>query len=95
VEADSPDLMIAKQLLDHAKVCGSFEFRRIAPGEDAPLVGHRITGSWEDEIRIDGFSRDCSARRKRISALIVPDNVLEERRVEGSAFDVLCEALSW
>jgi hypothetical protein len=94
VDTDSPDLMIAKRLLDHAKLCG-FEFRRVTPGEDGPLVGHRVTGGWEDEIRIDGFSRDCFAERKRISSLIVPENVLVERRVEGGALDVLCEVLTW
>lgn len=40
METDSPDLVVAKRLLDHAKLCG-FEFRRVAPGEDGPLVGHR------------------------------------------------------
>jgi hypothetical protein len=94
VVADSPDLMIAKRLLDHAKLCG-FEFRRIAPGEDGPLVGHRVTGDWEDEIRIEGFSRDCSAQRKRISTLIVPENALVQRQVNGSALDVLGEVLTW
>lgn len=93
-DTDSPDLMIAKRLLDHAKLCG-FQFQRVATGEDAPLVGHRITGGWEDEIRLDGFSRDCSARRKRRSSLIVPDNVLVEHQVEGSALKVLGEVLTW
>jgi hypothetical protein len=94
VETDSPDLMIAKRLLDHAKLCG-FEFRRVTPGEDGPLVGHRVTSHWADEIRLDGFSRDCSAQRKRRSTLIVHDEVLRERRVDGSALDVLGEALTW
>ncbi|MDQ3763181.1 MAG: hypothetical protein M3460_16505 [Actinomycetota bacterium] len=71
MEPDSSDLMIAKRLLDHAKLCG-FEFQRVASGEDAPLVGHRVTDNWEDEIRLDGFSRDCFARRKWRSSLIVP-----------------------
>ncbi len=94
METDSPDVVIAKRLLDHAKLRG-FEFRRVAPGEDAPLVGHRITGDWEDEIRIDGFSRNCSARRKRISPLIIPENVLVQPQVNGSALDVLSEVLTW
>lgn len=86
--------MIAKRLLDQAKLCG-FEFWRVALDDDGPLVGHRVTGYREDEIRLDGFSRDCSAQRKRISALIVPGNALEERRVEGSALDVLGAVLTW
>jgi hypothetical protein len=94
VDNDSPDVMIAKRLLDHAKLCG-FEFRRVAPGEDGPLVGQRVIGDWEDEIRIDGFSRGCFARRKRVSSLIVPESVLVERRVDGGALDVLCEVLTW
>jgi hypothetical protein len=94
VETDSTDLVIAKRLLDRAKLCG-FEFRRVAPGEDGPLVGKRITDDWEDEIRIDGFSRDCFACRKRISSLIVSENVLVERQVEGGALDVLGEVLTW
>lgn len=37
--ADSPDVLIAKRLLDHAKR-GGFTFQRAAPGADAPLVGY-------------------------------------------------------
>lgn len=37
---DSPDVVIAKRLLDHTKL-GDFVFRRAAPGEDGPLVGHQ------------------------------------------------------
>ncbi len=94
METGSPDLVVAKRLLDHANMRG-FEFRRVAPGVDGPLVGNRVTGDWEDEIRINGFSRDRSARRKRISSLIVPDNILVQRRVDGSALDVLNEVLTW
>jgi hypothetical protein len=94
VEIDSPDLVVAKRLLDHAKLCG-FEFRRVTPDEDGPLVGHRVTDDWQDEIHLDGFSRGCFAQRKRMSSLIVPENALVKRRVEGSAFDVLSEVLSW
>ncbi|MGQ0775741.1 MAG: hypothetical protein ACT4NY_15205 [Pseudonocardiales bacterium] len=91
---DSPDLVIAKRLLDRAKLCG-YEFRRTAPGEDGPLVGKRVSGDWVDIIYIAGFSRDCVAVRQRTSSLIVPENVLLKRRVEGSALDVLNEVLSW
>lgn len=94
MEPESPDLVLAKRLLDHAKRCG-FEFRRVAPGEDGSLVGNRVTGDWQDEIRLGGYSCDCFARRKRRSSLIVPENVLVERQVDGSALDVLSEVLTW
>lgn len=68
---DSPDVVIAKRLLDHARL-GGFTFRRIAPGEDAPLVGYRLSDGWVDLVHIEGFSRDCFAWRKRTSSLIVP-----------------------
>jgi hypothetical protein len=94
VETDSPDVVIAKRLLDHAKLRG-FEFRRIAPGEDGPLVGNRVSGDWVDLIHIEGFSSDCFAWRQLISSLIIPERTLVERRVDGSAFDVLNEVLTW
>lgn len=94
MEVDSPDLVLAKQLLDQTKLCG-FVFRRLAPDEDAPLVGHRINGDRVDIIHIAGFSRDCFAVRQRTSPLIIPGNGLMERRVEGSALDVLHEVLTW
>lgn len=75
----SPDLVIGKQLLDHAKLRG-FQFRRAATGADGPLVGHRVSEEWHDTIHIAGFSRDCVAWRKRRSSLIVPGNGLVERR---------------
>jgi hypothetical protein len=40
--------------LDHAKLCG-FEFQRSSPGEDGPLVGHRVRDNWVDIIHIEGF----------------------------------------
>lgn len=91
---DSPDVVIAKRLLDHAKLRG-FEFQRIAPGEDGPLVGNRVNGDCVDIIHIEGFSRDCLALRQRISSLIVPADALVQRRAEGSALDVLNEVLTW
>jgi hypothetical protein len=42
---DSPDVVIAKRLLDHAKLRG-FEFQWIAPDEDGPLTGSRVSGNW-------------------------------------------------
>lgn len=93
-ETDSPDLVIAKRLLDHAKLCG-FEFRRVAPGVDGPLVGHRVSDRWVDLIHIEGFSRDCFAWRKRTTSLIVPEGGLVEHRVDGRAVDVLNEVLTW
>jgi hypothetical protein len=62
---DSPDLVIAKQLLDYAKQSG-FTFQRAAPGEDGPLVGYRACDGWIDLIHIEGFSRDCFAWRTRV-----------------------------
>ncbi len=91
---DSPDVVIAKRLLDHAKLRG-FAFQRAAPGEDGPLVGKRVNGGWVDIIHIAGFSRDCLAMRQRTSSLILPGNGLVERQVEGSALDVLNEVLTW
>ncbi|MGH3930356.1 MAG: hypothetical protein ACRDTF_10310 [Pseudonocardiaceae bacterium] len=41
--ADSPDLVIAKRLLDHAKLHG-FEFQRVALGPDGALLGTRRAG---------------------------------------------------
>ena len=94
MRTDSPDLVIAMRLLDHLKLRG-FQFRRCAPGEDGPLVGNRVTGDWMDTIHLEGFSRGCFAWRKRTSSLIVPGEVLVERRVHGSARDVLNEVLTW
>jgi hypothetical protein len=91
---DSPDLVIAKQLLDHAKL-GGFTFQRTASGVDAPLVGYRVSDERIDLIHIEGFSCDCFAWRKRISSLIVSEDALMQRRVEGGALDVLNEVLTW
>lgn len=94
VGTDSPDLVTAKRLLDELKLRG-FDFRRTAPGEDAPLVGNRAGSGWIDVIHIAGFSHGCFARRQRTSSLIVPDSERVERRVDGSALRVLNEVLSW
>lgn len=94
MRTESPDLMMAKLLLDHLKLRG-FQFRRTSPGVDGPLVGNRVTDGWVDAIHIEGFSRDCSAWRKRTSSLIVPGEGLVERRVHGDALTVLNEALAW
>lgn len=94
MSTDSPDLVIAMRLLDHLKLHG-FQFQRTAPGEDGPLVGHRVSGSWVDTVHIAGFSRDCLAWRKRTSSLIVPGNALVEHRTQGSALNVLNEVLAW
>jgi hypothetical protein len=91
---DSPDVVIAKRLLDQLKLCG-FQFERIAPGEDGPLMGNRVTGDYVDMIHIEGFSRDCFAWRQRSSSLILPGGGLVERRAAGSALDVLNEVLTW
>lgn len=94
MDADSPDLVIAKRLLDHLKLCG-FQFQRAAPGADGPLVGTRTTGDRVDMIHIEGFSRGCFAWRKRTSSLIIPGEALVERRTHGPAVTVLIEVLTW
>ena len=94
VVTDSADVTLAKRLLDYAKQCG-FVFLRAAPGEDAPLVGNRVSGDWVDLIHLEGFSRDCFALRRRTSSLSIPGNSLVERRVDGSALEVLNEVLTW
>jgi hypothetical protein len=94
MQTDSPDLVIAMRLLDSLKLCG-FEFRRGCPGEDASLVGHRISGNRIDLVLIEGFNRDCFAWRQRTTSLIVPGSGLVERQVDGSAIDVLNEVLMW
>ncbi|MGH3548821.1 MAG: hypothetical protein ACRDQU_12070 [Pseudonocardiaceae bacterium] len=92
--ADSPEVVIAKRLLDSATRRG-FTFQRAAPGADGPLVGHRVGDDWVDLIHIEGFSRDCFAWRKRTSSLIVSPGTLVQSRVHGSACHVLTEVLSW
>ena len=93
-ETDTPDLVIAMRLLDNLKLCG-FEFRRSAPGEDAGLIGHRISGERVDLVLIEGFSRGCFAWRQRTTSLIIPGSGLVERQIEGSAIDVMNEVLTW
>lgn len=89
MRTDNSDLVMAMRLLDHLKLCG-FEFRRAGLGEDGPQgeIESAATG-------IEGFSRDCFAWRRRASSLIVPGRGLIERRVHGSALDVLNEVLTW
>jgi hypothetical protein len=91
---DSPDVTIAKHLLDDAKRDG-FIFQRTAPGVDAPLVGYRLSDGWIDLIHLEGFSRDCFAWRKRTSSLIVSEGALVQHQVKGGALEVLTEVLSW
>ena len=92
--AENADVTLAKQLLDYAKQSG-FVFLRAAPGEDAPLVGNRVSGNWVDLIHLEGFSHDCFALRKPLSSLNIPQNARVERRVDGSALEVLNEVLTW
>jgi len=94
MSADSPDLVIAKRLLDHLKLRG-FEFQRTATGADAPLVGRRVSDDWVDTIQIEGFSYGCFAWRQRVSSLIAPGDGLVERWVAGNALTVLNEVLTW
>lgn len=93
MQTESPDLVIAKLLLDHLKLRG-FQFQRASPGVDSPLVGNRATGDWVDAIHIEGFSRDCFAWPKRTSSLIIPGEGPVECRVHGDALTVLNEVLA-
>ncbi|MGH3932433.1 MAG: hypothetical protein ACRDTF_20940 [Pseudonocardiaceae bacterium] len=91
---DSPDVVMAKRLLDDLKARG-FQFQRTAPGDDGPLMGYRVIDHWVDMIYIEGFSHDCLAWRQRRSSLIVPEKGLMERRISGGALTVLSEVLAW
>lgn len=91
---DSPDLVIAKQLLDHAKAQG-FQFQRIAGDLDGALLGTRHTDEWTDTVYLDGFSRGCYALRERKTLLVVPDSALVECRATGDALNVLNTLLTW
>ena len=88
--ADSPQLAVAKRLLDAAKQAG-FAFERIAPGQDAPLWGVRWTPEWLDELYLAGFSEplSCTAIRRRRSSLVVPGGLPVVQRVRGDALTVL------
>jgi hypothetical protein len=48
-----------------------------------------------DLIHIEGFSGDCFAWRQRTFSLIITADAHVQRRVEGSALDVLGEVLNW
>jgi hypothetical protein len=91
--ADSPDLVVAKQLLDEVKAQG-FQFRRVG-GPDGALLGTRQKGEWTELVYLDGFSRNCYAMRERKTSLAVPGNALVESRVDGDALNVLNTVLTW
>lgn len=91
---DSPDLVIAKRLLDHAKARG-FRFQRVAEGPDGALLGTRRTGDWTDTLYLNGFSRDCYALRERTTSLLIPEGALVEHRATGDALNVLNTVLTW
>ncbi|MGH3931876.1 MAG: hypothetical protein ACRDTF_18095 [Pseudonocardiaceae bacterium] len=91
---ESPDLVIAKRLLDHVKARG-FRFQRVADGPDGALLGTRHTVEWTDTLYLNGFSRDCYALRLRTTSLAVPGGALVDLRVEGDALNVLNAVLTW
>ncbi len=91
---DSPDLVIAKRLLDHVKAQG-FQFQRVAQGPDGVLLGTRRTDEWTDTVYLDGFSRGCYALRERKTSLVIPGSALVERRATGDALNVLNTVLTW
>ena len=88
VGADGPELAAAKRLLDLARNQG-FVFQRIAPGEDGPLLGVRVSLEYHDKIYLGGFYSSCTATRARKSSLIVPGGLPVAARVEGEAPIVL------
>lgn len=90
---DSPDLVIAKRLLDYVKAQG-FQFQRVAEGPDGALLGIRDTVEWADTVYLDGFSRDCYAMRECKTSLVVPGSALVERRATD-ALNVLNTVLTW
>lgn len=92
--AESPDLVIAIRLLDHAKLRG-FQFQRVAEGPDAALLATRRTGDWTDTVYLDGFSRGCYALRERTTSLVVPGHAVVEHRATGDALNVLNAVLTW
>ncbi len=85
---ESPDLVVAKRLLDAAKQ-GGFHFQRVAPGPDGPLWGVRETLGWRDTIYLAGFGRACTATRARKSSLIVPGGPPVTEQIGGDAITVL------
>ena len=89
-DSDSPDVAVAKHLLDVAK-SGGFAFERIAPGPDGPLLGVRETVQWRDEVYLAGFWEpgSCSAIRRRRSSLVVPGGLPVAERVSGDVLTVL------
>ena len=91
--ADSLDLVAAKRLLDAAKAAG-FTFRRVAPGEDGPLLGVRESINHRDEIYLGGFGERCHATRRRKSSLVVPGGLPVTERLEGDALTVLHTVVS-
>lgn len=92
--AESPDLVVAKRLLDAAKR-GGFHFQRVAPGTDGPLWGVRESLEWRDTIYLAGFGQACTAIRARKSSLIVPGGLLVTERVGGDAISVLRTVCDW
>lgn len=91
--SDSPDLVIAKRLLDDVKAQG-FQFRRVG-GPDGALLGTRRTDEWTDTVYLNGFSRGCCAMRERKTSLVVPGGALVELRAAGDATTVLNTVLTW
>lgn len=92
--AETPDLVIARRLLDHAKARG-FQFRRVAEGPDGALLGIRHFGDWTDTVYVGGFSDNCFGMRERTTSLLAPGDTLVERRTTGDALNVLNAVLTW
>lgn len=92
--ADSPKVVTAKRLVDLVKREG-FAFERIAPGEDGPLLGRRVSPQWIDTVYLGGFSESCHATRRRRTSLIVPGGPPVAEQVLGDALTVLQTVTGW
>src|SRR5262249_60412672 len=70
------------RLLDAAKAQG-FRFERVAPGEDGPLWGERVTPEYRDVVYIGGVSEGCKTARARPPPLIASGVAPGIERVAG------------
>lgn len=92
--AVAPDLAAAMFLVDQLKAAG-WRLERIAPGEDAPLVGKREGVDYVGWLWLDGFYRRCTARRFKRYSLVVPGGMPCTDHFSGDAITVLLKAAEW
>lgn len=74
---DSPDVLIAKRLLNHAKLRG-FEFHRVGRGADGPLVRNGMNGG-----RVDIASRWRPGPAAQVTRSLATSRWISGRRVRG------------